>query len=147
MRTHRKQSERKGERRYLSGAVSHAAHVDRPFPNIFQVCMALSAIRYFNIDTLSVFTSRRERLGEQSVHICTSFTLGDCTALARSVGGTAQREAHFDGPRFDSDNISERSGAKGSPRLSSGYEYISEFEGPPLKAIKAAEIHLHGSSK
>lgn len=61
------------------GVVSHAAHVDGPFPNIFQVCMALSTIRYFNIDTLSVFTGRRERLGEQSVHICTSFTLGDCT--------------------------------------------------------------------
>lgn len=64
------------------GVVSHAAHVDGPFPNIFQVCMALSTIRYFNIDTLSVFTGRRERLGEQSVHICTSFTLGDCTRLS-----------------------------------------------------------------
>lgn len=64
------------------GIVSHAAHVDGPFPNIFQVCMALSTIRYFNIDTLSVFTGRRERLGEQSVHICTSFTLGDCTRLS-----------------------------------------------------------------
>lgn len=85
---------------YLSnGVVSHAAHVDGPFPNIFQVCMALSTIRYFNIDTLSVFTGRRERLGEQSVHICTSFTLGDCTLGTPPAGRAVEqrRTNHFDG--------------------------------------------------
>lgn len=33
----------------------------RPVPNIFQVCMALSTIRYFNIDTLSsIYRAARE---------------------------------------------------------------------------------------
>lgn len=83
----------------------------RPVPNIFQVCMALSTIRYFNIDTLSVFTGRRERLGEQSVHICTSFTLGDCTRLSfhNDRRRNVQREEGraLTSTSYDFDNIVE----------------------------------------